>query len=259
MLECRQLSVQRKRSPILNDVNFRVEKGQTVTIIGPNGSGKSTLLKCLTRIVSDFTGEIVIAGKSQDRYDQRALARVLGYVPQSMGGVIPFTVEEFVGLGRYPHMRPFQRMEGHHSLLARKAIELLQLQSFATRKLTSLSGGELQRVWIAATLVQQPQVLLLDEPLTFLDVAQQTKLNGLFGEVAQALGLTTLWVTHDLTQAVIASDRILALKKGRVLFFGPPEELMQAGVLKRIFDISFHVAMHPVAGVPVPFVDQDSL
>ena len=236
---------------ILHNVSFSVLEGEYLSILGPNGAGKTTLLKCINRILEATSGIVRIAGKPLEDYSQRQLARVLGYVPQFREGALPYRVREFLLMSRFPYMNPFSPPSRHDHRAVDKALETTHLADMAERDMATLSGGEIQKVLIAAALTQETPVLLLDEPITFLDPRYQTEINRLLRTLNTAYDVTVIAVSHDINSAVLSSDRILALKTGEVVFHGGVDEVTNADTLRLIFDTSFTFARHPVAGVPV--------
>ena len=236
---------------ILRNVSFSVARGDYLSIVGPNGAGKTTLLKCLDRIYRGGTGRITVFGRPLPSYRQRELARRLSYVPQADGRIFPFTVEQFVLMGRYPYLNPFSSVSHEDIEAVRRVMERTSIVDFAHRKLDTLSGGERQKVYIAAALAQGAEVLLLDEPTTFLDYRHQAEIRDLLTEVNRNSGVTVVAVTHDVNRAVIDSQRIVALSAGTVVFDGTPAEIMRPEVLQRIYDTSFLLVGHPQGDVPI--------
>jgi len=236
---------------ILRDVCFEVFRGETLAIVGPNGAGKTTLLKCLDRILVGGTGRIEVFGQPLESYRQKELARRISYVPQADGRVAPFTVEQFVLMGRYPHLSPFTSISRDDRRIAREAMQGTGVLPFADRPLTTLSGGERQKVYIAAALAQGAEVLLLDEPTTFLDYRHQAEIQTVLARANRESGVTMVAVTHDLNQAALAADRIVALQDGRVVFRGPAAGIMQAETLERIYGTPFLLSEHPQTRMPV--------
>jgi len=235
---------------ILRNVSFRVARGRYVAIVGPNGAGKTTLLKCIGRIYRGGVGRIEIFGRPVENYRQKELARRISYVPQADGHVSPFTVEQFVMMGRYPHLSPFSTIGREDRRVVRQVLERTATAGFADRLLGTLSGGERQTVFIAAALAQGAEVLLLDEPTTFLDYRHQVAIRRLLAE-ANRSGMTIVTVTHDLNHAVLESDRIVALHQGSVIFDGPAAGVMKPDVLRRIYDTPFTLVAHPQSAIPV--------
>lgn len=236
---------------ILHDLSFSVCQGEYLSIVGPNGAGKTTLLKCLDRIYRGGTGRITVYGRPLESYRQRDLARRISYVPQADGRVFPFTVEQFVLMGRYPYLNPFSSVGRDDMEAVRQVMERTGIDEFAHRRLDTLSGGERQKVYIAAALAQGAEVLLLDEPTTFLDYRHQAEVRDLLSEVNRNSGVTVVAVTHDVNRAAMDSDRIVALSTGRLVFDGTPSEIMEPEVLQRIYDTSFLLVGHPQGDVPI--------
>jgi iron complex transport system ATP-binding protein len=215
---------------ILRDVSFEVAEGEYLSIIGPNGAGKTTLLKCIDRIYRGGRGAIRILGKPLESYSQKELARLISYVP---------------------HLSPFSSVRPEDLEEVDRVMELTSTRGFAHRNVRTLSGGERQKVFIAAALAQGAKVLLLDEPTTFLDPRHERDVMHILARLNRDEGITVVSVTHDINSAVLSGDRILALKQGTVLFSGRSSELMDNLVLNRIFDREFLLAPHPESGHPV--------
>lgn len=250
-IEVRGFSFRLGRKEILRDISFEVRRGEYLSIIGPNGAGKTTLLKCLDRILAGGSGEIRVAGRPLASYHQRELARRLSYVPQADGRQFPFTAEQFVLMGRYPYLSPFSSIGPEDRRAVHEALEQTGTLEFADRLLGTLSGGERQKVYIAAALAQGAETLLLDEPTTFLDYRHQTEIRDVLVRANRESKVTMVAVTHDVNRAVLDSDRILALVEGRLVFCGRPEELMTPEVLARIYQTSLVLVEHPSTGLPV--------
>lgn len=249
-IEVHGFSFSIEKKPILRDVAFSVMQGEYLSVVGPNGAGKTTLLKCLDRILVGGEGEIVVFGRPLTQYRQKHLARRLSYVPQADGRVFPFTVEQFVLMGRYPYLSPFTSVSKSDREAVCNALAVTHTAEFADRLLDTLSGGERQKVYIAAALAQGADVLLLDEPTTFLDYRHQAEIRDLLARV-HAAGTTIVTVTHDANRAALDSDRIVALREGTVVFRGAPAELMTAGVLERIYGTKLLLVDHPGTALPV--------
>jgi len=251
VIRVRDFSFRLGRKEILREVSFDVCGGEYLAIVGPNGAGKTTLVKCLDRILVGGSGQIEICGRPLVRYHQKELARLISYVPQADGRVFPFTVEQFVLMGRYPYLNPFSAVSRADRQAVRRAMELTGTSEFADRRLDTLSGGERQKVYIAAAVAQQTRILLLDEPTTFLDYRHQGEIRGLLSRINRTSGVTIVAVTHDVNHAVLQSDRVLALRDGRVAFCGLPEEIMKQDVLRQIYGTSLMLVDHPQVRLPV--------
>lgn len=251
ILDIRSYSFRVGRKEILREVSFSVRRGEYLSIVGPNGAGKTTLLKCLDRIYTGGTGAISIAGRPLERYSQRELARRLSYVPQIDGRVFPFSVEQFVLMGRYPYLSPFTSVGHTDREAVAAALERTGVAEFADRRLDTLSGGERQKVYIAAALAQGAEVLLLDEPTTFLDYRHQGEVRDLLARLNQDCKATIVAVTHDLNRAVLDSHRIVALREGAVVFCGPSRDVMRPEILQEIYGTTFMLMRHPQADLPI--------
>lgn len=244
------------RKLILDGVTFSVARGESLAVVGPNGAGKTTLLKCLDALLHHeqgvkMSGEIEIGGRPLPSYSRKELARLVSYVPQADGHVAAFSVEQFIAMARYPHLSPFSPASQNDLDVVRRTMERTETAQFASRPLDSLSGGERQRVYIAAAVAQGAKIMLLDEPTTFLDYRHQHEVRRLLAQTAADDELTMICVTHDVNRAALESDRIVALREGRVAFIGRPSELMKPEVLQGIYDTPFHMVEHPQTGLPV--------
>ncbi|MBW2623246.1 MAG: ABC transporter ATP-binding protein [Deltaproteobacteria bacterium] len=236
---------------ILKNISLTVREGEYVSVVGPNGAGKTTLLKCLNRIYTGGKGAIEVAGRPLRAYSQRELARIMSYVPQVNGGVLPFSVYEFVLMGRYPYLGPFSSTRPEDKDAVDLALDMTGLAGLEDRFLDSLSGGERQKVFIAAALAQGTKLLLLDEPATFLDPRHQVEINLILKKVNRESGVTIITVTHDINTAFSWSEKILALKDGEVAFCGPASEIIDKKILAEIYGISFRLVEQPDSETPL--------
>lgn len=234
--------------PILADITFGVHEGEFLCIIGPNGAGKTSLLKCLARIVVYDSGTIRICGTDIKRISRRELARMVGYVPQAADPFIPFTVLEFVLSARYAHLGPFQPPGIKDLRAVEGALSLTRCSDLAHRPISTLSGGERQKVFIAAALAQETGILLLDEPTSSLDPRHTSEVHSLLRRVRLERHITVVMTTHDILSAVRLGATILALKEGRTAYLGPGDGIVQEGVLERVYDTPFLRIPHPDKG-----------
>lgn len=237
--------------PVLDDVSFDVAAGEFVSIIGPNGAGKSTLVKCLNGVLRDWEGTVELAGLDVRSGSPREIARRAAYVPQVHGSSTSFHVAEFLMMSRYARRGPFSAPGRADLEAVNRALELTQTALLRERSLDTLSGGESQKVYIAAALAQETPILLLDEPITFLDPRYQHEVNSLLKRLNRDQGLTVVSVSHDINSAVLSSHRILGLKAGRQVFLDSIEALMRPGQLTAIFDTDFLFVAHPESGQPL--------
>jgi iron complex transport system ATP-binding protein len=252
VLEARDFSCKIGDKAILRDVSFQIRRGEYMSIVGPNGAGKSTLLKALDRItIGRVSGELNICNIPWTRWKQSELAKLAALVPQADSRVMPFSVEQFLLMCRYPYMSPFATVRADDRQAVREAMASTGTEGFAKRRMDTLSSGERQTVYIAAALAQGASIWLLDEPTTFLDYRHQADILKLVAYANKQLHITVVAVTHDLNHAVLESDRILALREGQVAFCGAPESIMKHDVLERIYDASLLMVEHPESGQPM--------
>ncbi len=235
---------------ILERVSVDIPARAFLSVVGPNGAGKSTLLKCLNRILPSGEG-IRLYGRTLGSYSQRELARLVSYVPQADGRPLPFTVEEFVSMGRYPFLSAFSALSAHDREVVARVLAQSGSDCFRGRVLGSLSGGERQKVLIAAALAQEAEIMLLDEPATFLDYRHQVEVLALLGRLNRESGKTLVMVTHDLNTALEHCDRVLALKRGRVAYDGQPSGLLDRRVLEDIYETRFRFVDQPGRRLPL--------
>lgn len=247
ILECRNFSFAYGELPVLDKVSFGLERGAWLSVIGPNGSGKSTLLKSMLRLVhGTSSGELLIADQPINNYSQRDLARFMAYVPQPGGRIPPFKVLDFLRMSRYPFGRLENTSENAESVT--RALALTHMEHLADRRLDQLSGGQRQRAFLAGALAQDAEILLLDEPASFLDPGHAFAMNEMLTSLHVQYGLTIVIVTHDLSQPLSTGGLVLLLRKGRREFLGPAEKLASGGILDRVFEHAFSYLIHPKTG-----------
>jgi len=239
--------------PVLKNIDFSLGAGQYLSIIGPNGAGKSTLLKCLLRLHDRgrAEGRIEVKGRALDDYSQKELARIISYVPQAGGWIPPFTVMELLRLSRFPYATSTSGLNASDYQAVDQALTLTGLKDMAGRHLKTMSGGERQKAYLAAALAQGAEVMLLDEPASFLDPRHAAELNALLRDLNRDRGLTMITVTHDLNHPLNLGGPVLVLKEGRLMFFGAAEELLSGGVLENAYQHEFLYLTHPRSGCPV--------
>lgn len=225
----------------LQDLSLSVQKGEIISLLGPNGSGKSTLLKLMARLLEPHQGSVILDGKELASMKTADVARKLSMLPQMNDHQLDLTVRELVEFGRHPHKPWFQRLDHEDHLIVDWSLELTGLGTYEHRFLKSLSGGERQRAWIAMALAQKPQVLLLDEPTTYLDIAHQLEVMELIRQLNQEYGMTVIMVLHDINQASQYSDRLVVMKKGNIEYDGPPECVLCKAMFQHIFEIEVEI------------------
>jgi len=251
LLLVRDVSLKRQDREVLRAVSMDLGRGERLALVGPNGAGKTTLLKCLNRLLTGWSGSITLAGKALTSYRHRELARWMAYVPQSAVQTAPFSVETFVTMGRYPYQGPLARPNRQDRRAVGAALDLTDTAFLRDRPLHRLSGGEYQRVLLAAALAQEAQILLLDEPTVFLDPRHEAAFCAVLARVHQERNLTMITVTHDLNRAVLMHDHLVALKEGRVVFAGAPASFMTPGTLQEVYENRFLLTSHPTTGHPM--------
>jgi iron complex transport system ATP-binding protein len=246
-----QLTLAYGERSIVENLSVEIARGDITAIVGPNGCGKSTLLRSLARLLKPVSGSIVLDGTDIQQTRTKELARKLAMLPQSPSTPAGVTVRELVGYGRFPHQGLIRAASREDKAAIEWALEATDLGTFGDREVDTLSGGERQRAWIAMALAQKTDVLLLDEPTTFLDIHYQLDLLGLVRTLNEEHGLTVVWVLHDLNQAAAFSDHIIMLKEGRVICQGDPRIVMTPEAIRTVFNIDCCVIQHPMGAAPV--------
>ncbi len=248
LLDAQAISVRLGKSPVLNEVSLSIPRGTVTAVIGPNGSGKSTLLRTLARLLRPQTGAVLLDGAAIAKMSPGQVARQIAMLPQSPGAVPGMTVQELVEQGRYAHTGPLRMRSDSDRAAVERALDLTSSGRFRHRLLESLSGGERQRVWIALALAQEPRILLLDEPTTFLDVNHQIQALNLIQALNREHGLTVVMALHDLNQASRYAERLVVLHDGRVVEEGPPTAVIREDVLASVFNVQAHISVSPIDG-----------
>jgi len=225
-----------------------VGEGEVVSLIGPNGSGKSTVLKVLSRMMKSRGGTVYLDGRDIHKLPTAEVARKLSILSQNHVTPPDFTVRELVTYGRIPHQKWYETINNEDSAVVEWAISKTHMQNLAERSVNTLSGGERQRAWLALALAQQPKVLLLDEPTTFLDICHQLEVMALIQDLNAELGLTVVMVLHDINQAAAFSDRIVVIKEGRLVAEGPPLKVLTPELLRSVYRVEAEIALHPHSG-----------
>lgn len=238
-------------SPLLEGVSLTLAKGERVAIVGSNGAGKTTLLKCLLGLMSAQSGTIEIDGVDSSKYSRLELARRIAYVPQLLEASVPFTVMDFVMMGRYAHEGGWSYRDKEGLEVAKACLESIGMMEFATRTISTLSGGERQKVCLAAALAQQAPILILDEPSAHLDPRQREEVHRILSEIGDQRGLSILAVTHDLNWAAMDYDRMVGMSERRVVFDGTPKEFMTVEHLRAVFGVDFTLCPHPETSKPM--------
>lgn len=247
-IEVDQLNFKYDTSAILKEISFRVEQGSFVSIVGPNGSGKSTLLKNISALLVPQKGKVYLKSEEIFSIKPRELARKMAVVPQETVIQFPFTVLETVLMGRMPHQKRFQGDTPEDMAIARWAMELTNTWHLRERLIANISGGERQRVIVARALTQEPQVLLLDEPTSHLDLQHQMELLELLQSLNRTARVTVLAVLHDLNLASQFSEYVILLHQTRIFAAGRPEEVLTAHNIRQVYGIEVVITPNELTG-----------
>ncbi len=249
-LQARALTLAYGRRVAVDGVSLTVHPGECVALLGPNGSGKSTLLRGLARLLKPAAGEVVLGERPLSRWPAAELARTLAVLPQSPQSPGDLTVEQLVLLGRHPYQGFLALPDAADRAAVQSALVQTDMLALAERPLTDLSGGERQRAWIALTLAQEPRVLLLDEPTTYLDLGHAMAVLDLVRRLNRERGVTVVMALHDLSQAARYADRLVLLANGAIAADGPPASVLTAAAIARVFGVEVEV-MTASNGTPV--------
>jgi len=236
---------------IVEELNLHVPVGKITALVGANGSGKSTMLKAMARILKPSGGGVFLDGASIHHMPTKELAKQLAILPQNPVSPEGLTVRELVSYGRFPHQRGFGSMSREDREMVAWALEVTALSELADRAVEQMSGGQRQRAWIAMALAQGTDILFLDEPTTFLDMAHQLEVLKLLLRMNREENRTIVMVVHDLNHAAQYADHIVAIKTGRVLYEGSPAEVVTCDMLREVFAIEADVVPDPRTGMPL--------
>lgn len=252
-LEAQQVTFSFNETPVLDQVDLRLEPGVIVGVIGPNGAGKSTLVRLLSRLLTPASGRIQLNGHDLARWRPADLARMLAVVPQDPELPPSFTAWEMVLMGRSPHLGWMGKESQRDRAVVRRAMEETRTWQLAGRFISQLSGGERQRVVVARALAQEPRVLLLDEPTAHLDINHQVETLSLISRLVRERGLAALAIFHDLNLAAQYCDELVLLHQGRVVAQGLPQQVLTPPLLRRVYGTEVTVISHPASGLPLVF------
>jgi iron complex transport system ATP-binding protein len=235
---------------IVEGLNVDLPIGQVTVIVGANGCGKSTLLRGLARLLHPTTGSVLLDGRSVHAMPSKEVAKVMGLLPQSPIAPEGITVADLVGRGRYPHQGWFRQWSDEDDRAVAEALAATDTLGLADRPIEEMSGGQRQRVWIAMALAQETDLLLLDEPTTFLDLAHQVEVLDLLTDLNRRRGTTVVIVMHDLNLACRYADHLIAMKDGTIVRQGSPAEVITPSVMREVFSMKATIITDPVSGTP---------
>lgn len=233
----------------LTEINLSVERGDFTGIIGPNGSGKSTLIKLMAGYIRPQAGTVRLAGKPLGKLERRAVARQVAVVSQGVQTGFAFTVEEMVRLGRLPHLGRWSAEGPGDTQAVERALAMAQLEGYRTRLFSRLSGGEAQRVLVAQALAQEPEILLMDEPTTYMDMAFQQEMFTLMTKLNQE-GITVVAVLHDVNMAALYCKELVAIKAGKIYTIGAPNQVITRENILAVYGCPVEINEHPVIRRP---------
>jgi ABC-type cobalamin/Fe3+-siderophores transport systems, ATPase components len=251
VLQAERLRLGYEQKVVFEDIDLSIDAGSVTTLIGANGCGKSTLLKAFGRLLAPLSGEVRLAGVPIRRLGARAVARQLAVLPQKPLTPAATSVRDLVMRGRHPHQSLLRPWSPADAATVDAALAATGLTEVADREAATLSGGQLQRAWIALVLAQQAPTILLDEPTTFLDLSHQLEVLRLVRRINREQGSTIVMVLHDLGLAARFSDRLVVLDQGRILADGTPWQVLTPEVLRTAFGLVAEVIADPVTGTPL--------
>ncbi len=251
LLSTRRLTLAYDGASIIMNLDLAIPAGKITTLVGPNGCGKSTLLRGLARLLKPRAGTVYLDGADIFKLSTKAVAKRLAILPQ--GPVAPegLRVRDLVAQGRYPYQNWLQQWSKEDERLVEQALATTGMTPLADRALDTLSGGQRQRAWIAMALAQDTEILLLDEPTTFLDLAHQIEVLDLLYELNQTEGRTIVMVLHDLNQACRYADYLVAVREGQVWAEGVPAQVMTEAMVREVFGLECRIVTDPVTGTPM--------
>jgi iron complex transport system ATP-binding protein len=236
---------------VVHDVSVVIPPGKVTVIIGPNGCGKSTLLKALARVLKPLAGTVLLDGKSIHSSDTREVARKVGLLPQTATAPEGLSVEDLVARGRYAHQSWFRQWSTADEIAVERALMQTQLTALRHRAVDDLSGGQRQRAWIAVTLAQDPPLMLLDEPTTYLDISHRLEVLDLLADLNDNDRRTVVMVLHDIGEACRYADHVIGMRDGRIILEGPPAEAVTKESMLALFDLGCTVVGDPQTGTPL--------
>lgn len=250
-LSTRDLTLGYGGAPVLSGITLDIPDHQVTAIVGPNACGKSTLLRCLARLIKPMSGEALLDGAPIHKQNTKVIARRIALLPQSAEAPAGMWVIDLVARGRTPHQTPLQQWSPKDEDVVARALAQVGLSEDADRPVSELSGGQRQRAWIAMVLAQETDILLLDEPTTFLDLHYQIDTLKLLRELQGKRQLTVVMILHDINLAARFADHIVGLRQGAIMCQGTPDEVVTAANMKAIYDLDAQIIAGPVGNAPV--------
>ena len=247
MIEIKNLSFSYEEE-VLNNINITMEKGKFYTIIGPNGSGKTTLLRLISKALNANKKEIFIEDKDLNSINSKLLSQKMAMVPQNTEIEFDFSVEDIVLMGRTPHISRFSSEGEKDFHIAKVAMEITNTLKFKDKKINELSGGERQRVIVARAICQDTEIILLDEPISHLDIHHQIEIMNEIKQLNENKKITIVAVLHDLNLAAAYSDHMILMNNGRIHSHGKPSDVLNEKAIKEVYDLDVYIANNPKTG-----------
>lgn len=245
MIEIKNLSFSYGEEEILNNINITIEKGKFYTILGPNGSGKTTLLRLISKGLNVNKEEVFIQEKDVCSINSKQLAKKMAMVPQNTEIEFDFSVEDIVLMGRTPHISRFSSEGEKDFQIATVAMEMTKTLKLKNKRINELSGGERQRVIVARAICQETEIILLDEPISHLDIHHQIEIMNEIKQLNEKKQVTIIAVLHDLNLAAAYSDNMILMDKGRVHSYGKPEEILNEKTIKEVYGLQVYITKNP--------------
>ncbi|WCN14069.1 ATP-binding cassette domain-containing protein [Marinomonas mediterranea] len=251
ILNAHSVTLSYDQNEIAKDLSVSIPEGKFTVIVGPNACGKSTLLRALSRLLPPQKGQILLDGEDIHSLTTKTVAKRLGLLPQTATAPDGIKVTDLVARGRYPHQKWFQPWSEEDQRAVNLALDVTDTAQFAFQQVDQLSGGQRQRVWVAMALAQETPLLLLDEPTTYLDIAHQIELLDLFKDLNLKNGRTLVAVLHDLNHACRYADHLIAMKSGRIVATGNPNDIVNETLIENVFGLRSVIIKDPISGTPM--------
>lgn len=250
-LEAKQLTLAYDGAAIIRNLSLAIPAGKITVLVGANGCGKSTLLRGLAKLLKPKSGIVYLDGKDISRLKAKTVAKKLGMLPQSPVAPEGLTVRDLVAMGRYPYQSWMRQWSKEDEEKVAEALEITTMIELADRSIDNLSGGQRQRAWIAMVLAQDTDILLLDEPTTFLDLSHQVELLDLLDELQETKGKTIVMILHDLNLSCRYGDYLVAVQQGKIYAVGTPQQVMTEETVRDVFDLECRIVSDPLSNTPM--------